>query len=89
MGFFESLFGGRRERSATVAKQRLMMVLVDDRYKFTPEMMEQMKLDLAEVLARYLPSVDPDQIEVTLLRGESNDHLKVDTPLRRAQMDAP
>lgn len=87
MGFFENLFGGRRERSANVAKQRLMMVLVDDRYKLTPETMEQMKVELAEVLARYLPSVDPEQIDITLLRGEANDHLKVDTPLRRVSSD--
>lgn len=87
MGFFNSLFGGRRDRSAQVAKERLATVLVDDRYKLTPEMKEQMKLDIAEVLARYLPSIDPDQIEVTLLRGEANDHLKADIPLRRAQSD--
>lgn len=55
MGFFENLFGGRRDRSASVAKQRLMMVLVDDRYKLTPEMLEQMKVEIAEVLSRYLP----------------------------------
>ncbi|NTW01572.1 MAG: cell division topological specificity factor MinE [Oscillochloris sp.] len=87
MGFFNSIFGGRRDRSAQVAKERLATVLVDDRYKLTPEMKEQMKLDIAEVLARYLPAIDPDQIEVTLLRGESNDHLKADIPLRRAQSD--
>ncbi|EFO81862.1 cell division topological specificity factor MinE [Oscillochloris trichoides DG-6] len=83
MGFFNSIFGPRNNRSAQVAKERLATVLVDDRYKLTPEMKEQMKLDIAEVLARYLPSIDPDQIEVTLLRGESNDHLKADIPLRR------
>jgi cell division topological specificity factor len=57
---------------------------VDDRYKLTPEMKEQMKLDIAEVLSRYLPSVDPEQIEVAILRGESSDTLKADIPLRRA-----
>jgi cell division topological specificity factor len=87
VGFFNSLFSGRRDRSAQVAKERLATVLVDDRYKLTPEMKEQMKLDIAEVLARYLPAIDPDQIEVTLLRGEGNDHLKADIPLRRAQSD--
>lgn len=87
MGLFDTWFGGKRDRSAQVAKERLATVLVDDRYKLTPEMKEQMKLDIAEVLARYLPSVDPDQIEVTLLRGESNDHLKADIPLRRASPD--
>lgn len=86
MGFLDSLFG-RRERSGTVARERLAAVLVDDRYKLTPEMKEQMKVDIAAVLARYLPSVDPEQIEVAILRGESNDLLKADIPLRRGRVD--
>jgi len=84
MGFLDSLFGTRRERSSAVAKERLARVLVDDRYKLTPEMKEQMKRDIAEVLSRYLPSVDPDQIEVAILRGELSDTLKADIPLRRS-----
>lgn len=84
MGFFENLFGLKQNRSSAVAKERLARVLVDDRYKLTPEMKEQMKLDIAEVLSRYLPSVDPEQIEVAILRGESSDTLKADIPLRRA-----
>lgn len=87
MGFFQNLFGGRRDRSASLAKQRLMMVLVDDRYKLTPEALEQMKLEMAEVLARYLPAVDAEQIEVTILRGEANDYLKADIPLKRGRSD--
>ena len=84
MGFLQNLFGGRQNRSASVAKERLATVLVDDRYKLTPEMKEQMKIDIAEVLSRYLPSVDPEQIDVAILRGESNDTLKADIPLRRS-----
>jgi len=87
MGFFENLFGGRRDRSASVAKQRLMMVLVDDRYKLTPDMLEQMKVEIAEVLSRYLPPVDAEQIEVKILRGEATDYLKADIPLKRGQPD--
>jgi cell division topological specificity factor len=87
MGFFENLFGGRRDRSASVAKQRLMMVLVDDRYKLTPETLEQMKVEIAEVLSRYLPPVDAEQIEVKILRGEVTDYLKADIPLKRGQPD--
>jgi cell division topological specificity factor len=82
MSLFDTLFR-RKDGSATDAKTRLLKVLVDDRYKLTPEMMAQLKLDLAEVFARYLPSIDPDSIEVTLQRGESNDHLKADIPLKR------
>jgi cell division topological specificity factor len=89
VGFFDNLFGSRKDKSADVAKKRLFTVLVDDRYKLTPDMLAQMKLDLAEVFARYLPSVDPADIEVTLLRGEENDHdhLKADIPLRRTAND--
>lgn len=89
MGFFENLFGGRQHRSASVAKERLATVLVDDRYKLTPEMKEQMKLDIAAVLARYLPAIDPDQIEVAIQRGEASDHLKADIPLRRGAGERP
>lgn len=84
VGFFENLFGGQRNHSASVAKQRLMMVLVDDRYKLTPEALEQMKQELAQVLMRYLPAVDPEQIEVKILRGEASDYLKADVPLKRS-----
>lgn len=84
MGFFENLFGGRRQRSAQLAKERLLTVLVHDRVKMTPEMMEQLKAELSEVISRYVPSVEPGEIVVSLMRGEDNDHLTADVPLRRA-----
>lgn len=85
MSFFRELFGGRRERSAQVAKQRLMMVLVDDRYKLTPDQIEQMKIEMAAVLSRYLPNVDADQIEVSLLRDDESERLHAQIPLKRGQ----
>ena len=84
MSFFDSLFRGKRERSAQVAKERLLTVLVHDRVKLTPETLEQLKAELSAVIARYVPHIDASMIEVTLQRGESNDHLKADIPLRRA-----
>lgn len=85
MGFLDTLFG-RRGNSAEIAKKRLMKVLVDDHFKITPEEMAQLKLDMAEVFARYFPSIDPADIEVSIMRGESSDHLKADIPLRRAKV---
>lgn len=82
MSFLDNFFG-RRNRSAQVAKERLLTVLVHDRVKLTPEMLEQLKAELSAVIARYVPQVDPAEIEVTLLRGESSDHIKADIPLRR------
>lgn len=83
MGFINSLFGGRRERSSDVARERLLTVLVHDRVKLTPDMLEQLKAELSAVIAKYVPAVEPGEIEVSLLRGESNDHIKADIPLRR------
>lgn len=85
MGFLDDLLGNR-DRSAKVAKQRLLTVLVHDRVKLTPDMIEQLKNELSAVIARYVPSVEPGEIEVTLLRGEASDHLKADIPLRRSNL---
>ena len=84
MSFFNTLFRSKRERSSDIARERLLKVLVDDRVKLTPDMLEQMKAELSAVVAKYVPGVEPDQVEVTLMRGEASDHLKADIPLRRS-----
>jgi cell division topological specificity factor len=86
MSFFSDLFRNRRETSAQVAKERLLTVLVHDRVKLTPADMDNLKRELSEVILRYVPSVDPATIEVTLLRGnqqDQGDRLQADVPLRR------
>jgi cell division topological specificity factor len=84
VSFFNTLFRNKRERSSDIARERLLKVLVDDRVKLTPDTLEQMKAELSAVVAKYVPGVEPDQIEVTLMRGEASDHLKADIPLRRS-----
>jgi cell division topological specificity factor len=83
VGVFDKLFRPRQERSSDTARERLLTVLVHDRVKLTPELLAQMKTELAEVIARYIPGAAATEIEVTLMRGEPNDHLKADIPLRR------
>lgn len=83
MGFFDNLFTRKRQSSAQVAHQRLLTVLVNDRIKLTPEMIEQLKGELSDVISRYVPSIDPREIEVSLLHSETSDHLKAEVPLRR------
>jgi cell division topological specificity factor len=86
VGIFDNLFGKKQERSAAIAQQRLLTVLVHDRVKLTPDTIEQLKNELSEVISRYVPNVEPAEIEVTLLHGEASDHLKADIPLRRSQI---
>jgi cell division topological specificity factor len=84
VSFFNTLFRSKRERSSDIARERLLKVLVDDRVKLTPDVLEQMKAELSAVVAKYVPGVEPDQVEVTLMRGEASDHLRADIPLRRS-----
>ena len=65
MGFLNTLFGGKRERSSDVARERLLKVLVDDRIKLTPMMLAQMKAELSAVVAKYVPG------ESSLIRSKS------------------
>lgn len=85
VGFFNNLIGNKRDGSAQVAKERLLTVLVHDRVKLTPDMLEQLKHELADVIARYVPSAEPGEIEVSLLRGQASDYIKADIPLRRSE----
>ena len=84
MGFWYQLFGRKRDTSSNVAKERLLTVLVTDRVKLTPAMMEAMRNEIVAVIERYVDVADRSAIDVTLLRGEQGDHLKADIPLRRS-----
>lgn len=84
MSFLDALLGRKREGSSSIAKERLLTVLVHDRVKMTPEMMDEMRQEIVAVISKYVDIVDPDAIEVSLLRGEETDHLKADIPVRRS-----
>lgn len=84
MGFLDTLLGRKPQTSGAVAKERLLTVLVHDRVKLTPEMMEDMRAEIIAVISKYVDIADPDAIDVSLLRGEQSDHLKADIPVRRS-----
>jgi cell division topological specificity factor len=77
-------FFRRRDNAAEVARERLLKVLVDDRFKLPPDQMAQLRHDLTEVLRRYFPNIEADAVDVSVQRNETVDVLKADVPLRRA-----
>jgi cell division topological specificity factor len=85
MKFFDTLLGRRPTTSSAVAKERLLTVLVHDRVKLTPDMMEAMREEIIAVISKYVEVADTDAIDVSLLHGESSDHLKADIPVRRTR----
>lgn len=59
--FLKKLFG--QSGSSETAKERLRLVLMTDHIALAPEIIEQMKHDLVDVISRYV-EVDRDKIEV-------------------------
>jgi len=79
MGWLSDLFG-KKEASGSVAKQRLQMVLVQDRSDVTPGVMELIKDEIIEVLARHL-SINPDEVVVNLTQDARESRLVAEVPI--------
>lgn len=79
MGFFS-----RNKGSGSVARDRLMTVLLHDRVKLTPENIQNLKNDLYEVIRRYLPSIDPESIDVSITSANNKDQLETRIPIERS-----
>jgi len=86
MGLIDTLFGRRNssrpQRSAQVAKQRLVEVLVYDHVKVTPDVMEAIRHDISRILSRHL-DVDIEQLEITIVRTDRGDRFVANVPVRR------
>ncbi|MFW6183290.1 MAG: cell division topological specificity factor MinE [Chloroflexota bacterium] len=72
---------GRQERSSTVAKTRLQMVLTHDRSNISPGLVEQIKDDIIEVIAQHL-EIDPENVVVNLTRTAKESRLVAEIPLQ-------
>lgn len=59
--FLKKLFG--TPGSSSTAKERLRLVLMSDHLSLAPEMVEAMKRDFIDVIAKYV-QVDRDKIEI-------------------------
>ncbi|GAA0177351.1 cell division topological specificity factor MinE [Clostridium sediminicola] len=55
--------------SKDVAKDRLKLILIHDRAKISPALLEMMKSDLLKVIEKYM-EIDNDDVEVRLTDAE-------------------
>ncbi len=72
---------GKKVPSKEVAKERLQVVLVYDRAKIEPKLIEQIKEDLVNVVSKYL-NFDHENIKVELSNEEIKSILRIDIPLK-------
>jgi cell division topological specificity factor len=80
MGFLDRLFGRPEPTSRDIAKERLQLVLVHDRAKISPAMLDKMKDELIVVISRYV-EIDADGVEVTFTQGRRENRLVADIPV--------
>lgn len=85
MGVFEFMVGRKKPTPSELAKERLKVVLVHDRLKLNPELLEIIKAEVLGVISRRL-EVDEQQMQVTLAREGGWDKLLADVPIKRQKV---
>ncbi|MCR4803882.1 MAG: cell division topological specificity factor MinE [Lachnospiraceae bacterium] len=69
MGFADFF---KKKSSGSVAKDRLKLVLVSDRANCSPEIMEQMKNDIIQVISKYM-EIDMEAMDIKISTTESDE----------------
>ena len=85
MGFLDRLFGNSSSnKSSNLAKERLQLVLLQDRVKIPPPIMEKMRDEIISVISKYV-DIDKDGIEISLTQIEAQNCLTASIPVIRAK----
>ena len=67
----------RRKSSRQIAKDRLKILLISDRVNCSPEMMELIKNDIAQVISKYM-KIDTSNMEIQISKsGKSGGNGKI------------
>ena len=80
MGWLDRFFKAE-EKSGSVAKSRLQMVLTHDRSSISPGLIEEIKDDIIEVIAKRL-DVDADNVVVNLTTTRQESRLVAEIPIQ-------
>ncbi len=62
-------------------KERLKLVLINDRTDLTPSELESLKNELLEVISRYI-EIDPDAVNISMMQEGREQRLLADIPLK-------
>ena len=88
MSLFSAIFGSR-PKSASVAKDRLQLIIARERSeRGGVDWLPRLQQDILEVIARYV-QVDPGAVKVQMERGENLDLVEISISLpERARTQA-
>jgi len=79
MDFF-SIFN-KKQKSGSVAKNRLQLVLIQDRLNTTPELIEMLKSDILKVLSNYV-EIDEDELDIDMDSNADGPALVANIPIK-------
>ena len=80
MSLFNRLLGRSNAKSGAIAKNRLQLVLVQDRVNLSPARMDQLKDDLIQVISKYV-EIDRDGIDIALTNTNRQSQLVANIPV--------
>lgn len=82
MSLFKTLFGGRQASSASVAKDRLSLIIARERgaHSTALDFLPQMQQELLAVIAKYI-KIDPDAVKVEMEKQGNLDLLEINIVL--------
>ncbi len=72
---------GRKPKSAGTAKERLQMVLINDRTDLTSGALDKLKDELLQVISRYV-DIDPETVSIEMTQEGREQRLVADIPVR-------
>lgn len=80
MNLFQRLLGGGEPTSREIAKDRLKLVLVQDRVNLSAEKMNELKDELIKTISKYV-EIDRENIEISLTATARQSRLTADIPV--------
>ena len=80
MNLLNRLLGRGEPTSREIAKDRLRLVLVQDRVNLSAEKMNELKDDLIRVISKYV-EIDRDGIEIALTQTARQSRLTANIPV--------
>ena len=74
---------GRQQSSATTARERLQLVVAHDRSDLSPELFDQMRKEIFDVVAKYV-EIDFEEGDVSLETEDRMTALVANLPIKRS-----
>lgn len=85
MGIFQFITSRKKPSPGEIAKERLKVVLVQDRIKLSPEVLDLIKADLIKAISRRL-EVDEQHVQLSMERENRWDKLQAAVPIKRRKL---